>query len=446
MNRLEYERALIDAFFRRREAGEIDFHQTQARVAQSTAVYKGAPVPYLHLPIGYTREDASAFERAVDTMQRIGSKTIEAYMRDPEVRELYDFDPRLDALIRLPKQFPVDIPMGRFDVFYNGPDAYAFCELNTDGSSAMNEADVIDGIIGQTLPVDQVSEDASLEYFELFHSWVAAVKHIYSDYLSWGGRPTQDGAPLVAIVDFVDRGTTVEFERFKETFEADGLPCEIVDPREIQCRDGCMYAGDRVIDIVYRRLVTRDLMERYAEIPDFIEGLKAGKTCVIGGIRTQIVHTKRFFEMLHHPVVRRHFTEAECAYIDAHVPFTQLLTEDAEVFKRALSDKDAYIIKPVDFYASKGVCAGSDYTAAEWQTLLEERLGGDFVVQRYCEEALINNLMEREDGEIVVQPYKTITGMYAYNGRFAGLYVRAGRHAVISGLHQGLTVSAGILK
>lgn len=432
------EKQLVDAFFEDEATYKEEFYKTYEKVAQSKAIYKGAPVPYLHIPKFYSSEDWASFKEALDGIHQIAKKTISLYIEKPEIQALYGFDARLDALIKLPHHYQSTVPMGRFDIFYYGPGQFQFCELNADGASAMNEDFELSKILLHTDLVKSHPMYKTFEPNELYHSWVKEVWTIYGEYTAKTGAKSEK--PCVAIVDFIDKGSSIEFEVFKAAFIEAGFDCEIVDPRDIQTVDGQMRIGDKVIDIVYRRLVTKDLMDRYDEIPAFIEGLKADKTCVVGSIKTQVIHTKRFFEVLYEPVLRKYFTEAECAFIDAHVPYTRPLKKDDQ-FEAYLADRAKYIIKPIDYYASKGVCAGKDYTDAAWADLLNEKVNEDFIIQTYCPVALVDNLLADAKGQITAQTFNTITGLFTYNEKLSGVYVRAGLNAIISGLHDGFTMA-----
>lgn len=430
---------LTDKFMKSYATYKQDFDRVKTAVANSKAIYKGAPVPYLYLPMLYFDQDLETFKYALNGIHDISKRTIELYLEDESVRNLFNFDSRLDALIRVPHHYDTTVPMGRFDIFYYGEGNFQFCELNADGASAMNEEFELSKIMSQTALLDSVKDTYDFQSFELFHSWVTEVKNIYASYLANTGKAS-DTPPFVAILDFIDKGSPLEFEMFKDAFIEGGFECEIVDPRDLTEIDGKLYIKDRAIDIIYRRLVTKDLMDRYDEIPALINGLLAGKTCVIGSIKTQVIHTKRFFEVLYDEGLRAKLSSDQIAFIDKHVPFTRPLKRD-ERFEDYLNHKDDYIIKPVDYYASKGVCAGKDYTNEAWQSLLEEKVNEDFIIQKYCPLALTKNLYEDANGDVQVKSYSTITGLFTYNEKLAGIYVRAGLNAIISGLHDGYTMS-----
>lgn len=417
-----------------------DFKATKIAVSNSKAIYKGAPVPYLYIPMLYDDVDLETFKYALEGIHAISRRTIELYLEKEEIRELFNFSPQLEALIRVPHHYNSTVPMGRFDIFYYGGGNFQFCELNADGASAMNEEFELSQIMMNTELIKSFDAAYRFESFELFNSWVSEVKQIYSEYLTATGRKTHDEKPLVAILDFIDKSSPLEFEVFQKTFISEGFNCEIVDPRNLTEKEGVLYAGERAIDIIYRRLVTKDLMDRYDEVPELITGLLADKTCVIGSVKTQVIHTKRFFEVLYNPTLRQYLSEEMLIFIDKHVPYTKPLVK-GENYMDYIENREEYIIKPIDYYASKGVCAGKDYDDKAWEALLEEKTKEDFIIQKYCPFALTENLYEDADGNVKPQSYRTITGLFTYNEKLAGIYVRAGLNAIISGLHDGYTMS-----
>lgn len=410
-----------------------DYKKIYEEVAKSKAVYKGEPVPFLYIPKVFTEVDLLRFETITKDIFKIVNKSIDLYMENKMVREYYGFDKRLDELIRKEHDFSANVPMGRFDIFYNMNGEFKFCELNTDGTSAMNEDFVLSQIMAESKPMVELSEAYNVNSFELYHTWVKEVKAIYRES---GGKKEK---PFVAIVDFIDKASSIEFDEFKARFTRDDCVCDIVDPRKIEEVDGELYFNDKRIDVIYRRLVTKDLMDRYDEILPLIEGLKAGKTCVIGPIKSQIVHTKKFFEVLHNDEIRKLFTEEELAYIDEHIPYTKKLVKDKS-YDTYIDSKDKYIIKPTDYYASKGVYSGMDHSRAEWIKILDDAIASDYIIQEYCDTVPTDNVLFDEDGGVTVKKFSNITGLFVYNEKFYGLYSRAGKNSIISGIHDGYTL------
>lgn len=422
---------------------EKDYVKTYEAVGNSNAVYKGKQLPYLYYPTIYSEDDLKIFNQMTESIFHIVNKSIEIYLKHPEVRYIWDFEPRLEELIVLPHRYKANVPMGRFDFFYYPDGHYKFCELNTDGTSAMNEETPLSDILMDSYAMKYFRENYKIERYELYQSWVDEVASIYEEFVQGGGEKSNQ--PYVIIMDFMSKGSPHEFEAFKEVFLSSGFDCDIVSPDALIFKDGRLYYGDKKIDIIYRRLVTRDMMDRYDELQPLIQGIKANETCIIGSIKSQIVHTKKYFEALHHDVVRQYFTEDEQAYIDAHIPYTKALVMD-DNFEMYVREKDRYIIKPVDYYASKGVYAGKEFDPQSWKDLLVSSMEVGYIIQEFCGKSVNENLYFHEDGSFEIATVNNITGLFMYNEKMKGLFTRAGFNAVISDLNDGYSLSSLVVK
>lgn len=429
-----------------------DYHLTVQKVAKSGAIYHDAPVPFLYLPKVFTKEDINHFDAAIKDVFKIVNRTIGLYMSESKVRTLFGFDPKLEELILCDSEghgYKSNVPMGRFDIFYYPDGNYMFCELNTDGASAMNEEMELTSILLSSFPMQELAEHYKIKRFELFESWVEEVRSIYNEFLASNNfPPVSKNTPenysdiTVAILDFKDTGNLLEFGVFQKYFENAGFRCVIADPRDLKYERGELFFEGHKINIIYRRLVTGDFMCRYDEVPELIKGIRSKKTCIIGPIKSQIVHTKRFFEVLHHPVFRSFLSEEEIDYIDRHIPLTKRLENNDELHGY-ISHKDQYIIKPFDGYASSGVFSGKDFSMADWDSLIREKAAGKtYIIQKYCPLPVSRNITKDEAGELIFGDFYNLTGLFAYNQKFAGLYSRAGQNAIISGQHNGYTMSS----
>src|SRR6056297_3627975 len=299
----------------------------EKELKNSKALYKGEPVPYLYIPRLFNINDINNFKNMTENMFKIINKTIKLYLEEKEVRDLYKFDKNLEEMIKAPHYYDTYVPMGRFDIFYYGDD-YKFCELNADGSSAMNEERELSKILKNTKAVKNLKK-YNVKQFELFDSWVDEVEKIFKEYKNNKDEKIKEkNETNIAIVDFLDKTTPVEIEVFKEHFIKKGYNCFIVDPKNIVYKDGELYFEDSKIDIIYRRLVTKDLMERYDQIQDLVKGIISGNTCIIGPIKSQIIHTKKFFQILHNDLFRKYLDEEELEYIDKHIPYTKELKKN----------------------------------------------------------------------------------------------------------------------
>ncbi|MCL2324748.1 MAG: hypothetical protein FWC48_04170 [Actinomycetia bacterium] len=423
-------------------------------MAHSSALYQGAVIEFAYLPQLYPPAVICALREETSTLYGILAKVIARYRSDPLYRRLFGFDPRLEELICLDPGYASPIPIMRADIFYQVDSGdFKFCELNTDGASAMNEDRELCRAIQHT-PAFRAFEQRGydLRPFELFESWIDVFLGIYAD---WAGRRGQRGqtAPRVAIVDFLDKATTAEQEEFARRFRKRGLDCEVIDIRSLRW-DGNRLADAKggPLDAVYRRAVTTDIMAQFDEVGDFLAAVRNGAVCLVGGFQTQIAHAKIIFEVLRRDETLSRLTEDEAAFVKAHIPATWRLEETAIDLAEVLSTKDAWIIKPLDLYAASGVVAGRGVDQEQWERIIKERVDTGFIIQEYVEQYQSSNIRNvfslpvagepQQLREPQLEPFQHLTGLYLYAGKLAGIYSRAGQEELIFGHAGGLTLAS----
>ncbi|MTI49848.1 MAG: hypothetical protein FH761_18615 [Firmicutes bacterium] len=410
-----------------------DYEQTVDAVANSNAKYKGEPIPFLYQPIIFTQEDIDNFKQIGKTLISITNKVVDKYIESPKFRKKFGYSKLLEELILADHGYDINVPIGRFDIFYGGGDNFKFCELNTDGSSAMNEDNTLARIILDSKPIVEMKEKYDINYFELIYSWVEESINIYNTFDNAVDKPN------VAIVDFEGSGTPAEFEEFKKAYIDKGYNAVIVDPRQLKYNNGKLYFEDMEINLVYRRIVTRELVDRSDEIQDFIQAYKDKAVCVIGPIKSQIMHNKIIFKILHDEDTLEFLNENEREYIKKHVPYTIEFENDREIFNEALENKDRYVVKPRDLYASKGVYVGRDFNEEDWKQKLEECWEHDYLLQEFCQ-PYKQELVQFKDSGMEVNKFNHILGLFMYNEKLKGLYTRVGSNNIVSGLHGYYTV------
>lgn len=415
-----------------------DYLACKEKVANSTAIYKGEPIPFLYNPMFHTEKDVENFKYIIDTLMKILNKVIGKYLNDSDYREKFGFSKELEELILIDPGYDVSVPIGRFDVFYKDINNFKFCELNADGASAMNEDNVIDRIILETEAIKNLSNEYQFDYLKLVDEWVEESIKLYKKFNSINDKPN------VAIVDFKGLGTVKEFEVFKKVYEEHGYNAEIVDPRELIYKNNSLYYNDFKVDMIYRRAVTCELMERISEIPDFIEAYKDKNVCFIGGIRSQIAHNKIIFKVLHDKDTLELLSEEERKYVKNHIPYTAEFENNISI-KEEAKNKDKYVLKPKDLYASKGVYVGKDFSIEEWNKKIEECWNNEYLLQEFCV-PYTKEMVRFEEDKMTVEKFMYLIGLFQYNEKFRGFYTRVGKNNIISTSTGGFTVPNIVVK
>ncbi len=436
----EYYRGLIDSA---RKKNVESAAKQKEYILSSTARSHGYYVYTMYMPKIYTAEADLYFKYISDTLYAILEKVIARYEKDPLYRELFGFDKRLEELILRPDRYACKLPIARIDIFFNEDDfSFKVCEFNADGTSAMNEDRELNIAVSNTKAYKKFAKRFDIKTYDLFDSWVNEFMKIYSTC------PEKAEKPRAAIVDFINGAPETEFEQFAKTFEAHGITCDICDITDLTYENGALLTPDGYkIDVIYRRAVTCDIMERYDEVLPFINAVKDNAVCVIGDFKTQVIHNKLVFKILRSDMTKEFLTPEEAKFIDEHIPYTVSLTDETINMNNVLDSKDKWVIKPEDSYASRGVYAGVEFKSdKEWAQKVAENAGNHYILQEYCPPYEITNIDLTHDKNAEYKKYSAITGLFVYNGKFSGIYTRMAKNSIISTQYSEMTLPSIVVK
>lgn len=422
----EYYRGLIDSDLKK---NAVSAAKQQEYILNSTARSHGYYVYTMYMPKLFTEDMADYFKQISDTMYSILIKVIAEYEKNPMYRQLFGFDKRLEELILRPDRYDCKLPIARIDIFFNEDDySFKFCEFNADGASAMNEDRELNIAASNTHAFKKFSEKFNVRTYNLFDTWVDEFMKIYSTY------PDRTNQPGVAIVDFIHGEPETEFTEFQKTFISHGYECEICNITDLIYENGSLLTSDgKKIDVIYRRAVTCDIMEHYDEVQPFINAVKDNAVCLIGDFKTQVIHNKIVFKILHSDMTKEFLTAEEAEFIEKHIPYTVSLTDETAWQNDIFNNKNKWVIKPEDSYASKGVYAGVEFdNDDEWKAAVLKNIDNHYLLQEYCEPYTTTNIDLTHDKNAKYKQYSALTGLFVYNGKFSGIYTRMAKNSIIS--------------
>lgn len=383
----------------------------------------------LHIPKVYSKEVISDFEKIVEVTYGIFEKVIQEYIKCVDYRKLFPFSKELEELILVPNLYDSVLPIARFDIFYQeDTGAFSFCEINTDGTSAMNEDRIANEAFFLNTAHQKLLQKYVMQPFELFDTWVDTFLSLYQTY----EKAEKGKLPQVAIIDFLANGTIREFEEFARRFQKKGMVCEICDITSLTYHDGVLYSPNGMrIDAIYRRAVTSDIMKHYKEVQPFVQAVLEQNVFLAGSFTTQIIHNKWLFHVLHLERTKEFLTDEEKAFVEEHIPYTVLLNSNQVNLEKIIGEKNDYIIKPLDSYASNGVFAGVEYGKDEWEQVIRSHLDVGYICQKYCKQYRTQNI-DFLHGDGTIKEYINMAGLYVYNGKFAGVFSRFSEGGIIA--------------
>lgn len=409
----------------------------------STAKYKGETIYSLHIPKIFTEEAELVIKDAAETMYGILQKVMKEYIASESYRKLFGFSKELEKMILNTPHYESLLPICRLDIFLNEENySYKFCEFNGDGTSSMNEDRELNLAFQRTALYKRLIEEYEVTSYELFDSWAGEVKEIYE---STGKKA--EGA-RIAVVDFMEKGCSVyEFEEFCKAFRKVGFESEVCEIRELTYDGSHLYTKEnKPIDVIYRRAVTSDIMAHKEEVREFLRAVEEKKVCMMGDFCTHIMHDKILFKLLRNSETKAILTDRENAFVEEHVPYTVRLTGEEIVKKQVKETKDNWIIKPEDSYGAKGVFSGKNHTIEEWSALLEQFKDQDYLLQEYVTPYKSYNIDFHKGKQPEMKKYSNLTGLYVYNGKFAGVYSRQSAKEIISTEHDENDIASMVVR
>jgi len=326
-----------------------------------------------------------------------------------------------------------------------------FLEFNCDSPAGTAYSDVMEEGFRQFLDRYPVLDDWKFHYYMRQEQLLIALHTCYKEFSQ--GKNTKRN-PTIAIVDWDDVSTYSEFELLKEYFETREFPTLIASPQKLKIKNDKLTFNDEPIDIIYRRVITRELMKKKDDVADFIEAVKRGMVCMANPFRSYIVGNKKVLAILTNPKYQGIFNREQLKVIRECLPWTQVLSRDKALFNDFTVDlrnfiydnKNKLVLKPASSYGGKDVHLGFETDDETWHRIVEENIDSeDWIVQQFVNipEEIFPEL---KGGGVSMKLKKVNINPFAISGKYAGTISRISDNSVINvsaggGLIPTLTVS-----
>ena len=373
----DYHRLLRDDAALREELEERFFARIHdARLTFGGRVLCPFPRPNFVSPAVY--EEVRGVCRAIFS----AIEKVEARLGE-ELWDRVDVTPEERALVRMDPGYRRSSPTSRLDSFRT-TSSYEFVELNAESPA---------GIAYNEMLVDLFLELPILKKFQetwrlrRFRPRERLLETLVECYRESGGKAAR---PTIAIVDYEEVPTRTEHHMFRDFFEKNGYPSIVCDPRHLTYEGGRLRHGQTEIDIVYKRLLTNEFLERIDQLQPLLAAARDRAAILVNPFRCKPIHKKAIFGVLTDDALQALFTDAERRAIAAHVPWTRRVqeghtTRDGQTvdLPRYIQERrDQLVLKPNDEYGGKGVFLGWEMTDAAWADALKTALATSYVVQQ----------------------------------------------------------------
>jgi hypothetical protein len=324
-----------------------------------------------------------------------------------------------------------DVVLSRLDAFAT-PQGPRFIEINSDAPAGFGYGDRMASVF-QQLPLFRAFQARTpVRYLPSGESLVLSVVRLFE---ARGGK----GIPRVGILDWADVKTRSDQQILRELFLARGFPCALLDPREVSVKDGRLLSPEGAIDLVYRRVVLSELVERENEVEPLLVAYRKGLAVFVNSFRCRLSEDKAFLAILTDEAFDPLLREGERAFLREVLPWTRKIAErttrrkdkEIDLVPYVLARKDELVLKPAHGYGGASVVVGDEVEDAAWEKAVLSGLESPVVVQERV--TIPEELFPVfEGGELRLEPRKVNVNPFYVSGAEVGAVARASRSTVIN--------------
>jgi uncharacterized circularly permuted ATP-grasp superfamily protein len=328
-----------------------------------------------------SRWQYEAINAASETLYGALARLERALLKDDDLRRELDLDPEEERLALADPGFRAASPSSRLDGFVGEDGVIRFVEYNAESPAGMAYNDELVAVF-ETLPVMRAFQ-------RRFKVRTIPVRRRQLAVMTRAHRARSERRPTIAIVDWRGLPTLTEFEMFARFFAAQGLRALICAPEDLTYQRRRLRANGTPIDLVYRRVLTSELLARPAVARPLVQAYLDGAVTVVNSFRAKLLHKKMSLALLSDERYRALYTTEQRAAIALHVPWTRKVREGrttygkkvVDLVEHAVAEREQLVLKPNDEYGGKGVVLGWTVDQHEWEQALMAALTSSYVVQ-----------------------------------------------------------------
>ena len=337
--------------------------------------------PFLR-PHFISRTQYDEIVHAAETIADAEKTLTYAALEDEELLARFDLTEMEEKLVRIDPGYEKICNSSRLDTFISS-EGFKFLEYNAETPAGVGDQMQLEKVLNR-IPLIK-------DFLRENENWrpkphQKLLQSLFTSYREFGGNKSK---PNIAIVDWEGVSTEAEFYILKDYFESMGFPSIILDPSEIEYDGEKLTAGTFDIDIIYKRVLIHELLEKVDGSHPIIQSYIDENLCMSNNFRVKIPHKKMSFAIMSDPECAGIFDDEQLKIIGKHIPWTRKVEkvkttfngDEIDLLEYLRKNKDTFLLKPNDDYGGKGIVMGWEATQPEWETAIDEALKDSFVVQ-----------------------------------------------------------------
>jgi len=369
-----YHALLEDAELCAESAAQLATGQAEARLA-----FGDRPLCVALRPNFLSRPGYERVRRASEALYGALVRLERALLTEDDLRRELDLAPDEEQLALADPGFAAASPSSRLDGFVADDGVIRYVEYNAESPAGMAYNDELAAVFGGLPVMRAFRRRFRLRPLPVRQKQLGAMRRAF-------GRGS---APAIAIVDWPGLPTLTEFEMFQRYFTAQGVKAVICAPADLTFARGRLRASGVPVDLVYRRVLTSELLAQPEVARPLVRAYLAGAVTVVNSFRAKLLHKKMSLALLSDDRYAALYTPAQRRAIATHIPWTRKIREGHSTYGRKVIDlvdfivakRSRLVLKPNDEYGGKGVVLGWTVEQHEWEQVLLAALTSSYVVQ-----------------------------------------------------------------
>ncbi len=360
----------------------------------------------------------------------------ERAMQDAAFRQqlaLYDWE---EQLISAEPGFRAASPLSRLDAFFvHERGGLRFTEYNAETPAGATYNDVL---AQATLGLPVMGEFLKAHAVYTLPSRHNVMHALLDAWREFSGQAK--AKPRIAILDWVEVPTYSEFLLTRDYLHAQGIECVIADPRNVEYRNGKLYAEGVAIDLVYKRVLINELIERGGIDHPVVRAVRDRAVCMVNPFRCKLLHKKLSLAVLSDEHNHGMFSAAEVECIEQHIPWTRRVAEmrtrfhaqDVDLMPFVAENREKFVLKPNDEYGGKGIVLGWEVSDEQWHRSLRNAANEPFIVQERIE-LPVEPYPVLVDGKVRIEDRIEDTAPFIFYGQYMdGLMSRLSTESLVN--------------
>lgn len=197
--------------------------------------------------------------------------------------------------------------------------------------------------------------------------------------------------PQIAILETSEsiRSNSLDGQLLEEQLSAAGLLVKLVSPDQLEYAHNRLHAGGFRIDLMLRRLLTRELLTAHDLSHPLFTAYRDGTVCIINNFQSGLTQRRSLFELLADESILKNLSTSDAQFIRKHVPWTRVVGDRkvayagqvTDLHQLALHKREHFILCPNDLFGGEQTFVGASMNQSAWERALRMATCMPYVLQ-----------------------------------------------------------------